>query len=288
MDDRKDINPSDEQKNPLEIPANEPESETQPIRASENRKQNDEAVKHRQRMRGVKIAYAVALLFALGGALTAKIVTENTLEGFTATFPNEEITLPAQTQGLFDATEEPDFEVRQNVTNIPDTRIEETEEETQTQTKENKTTVTTEKDDYATPYSDYYTLPAGTDITKEYSPKTPVYNATMGDWRTHSGIDFKGAEGSQVLAISNGKVTKIYSDTLYGTVVEIDHGNEVIAKYCGLNKDVLEIKVGDTVKAGALIGYLDSVPCEKSDLSHLHFEIIYKGQNVDPLELMGK
>ena len=76
MDDRNDIHSPDEQKNPMEIPSNEPESETQPIRASKSNR-TDEATKHRQRMRGVKIAYAIALLFAVGGALTAKIATEN-------------------------------------------------------------------------------------------------------------------------------------------------------------------------------------------------------------------
>ena len=76
MDDRNDIHSPDEQKNPMEIPSNEPESETQPIRASDSNRTN-EATKHRQRMRGVKIAYAVALLFAVDGALTAKIATEN-------------------------------------------------------------------------------------------------------------------------------------------------------------------------------------------------------------------
>lgn len=290
MDDRNDIHSPDEQKNPLEIPSNEPGSETQPIEATNTLKETDEATKHRQRMRGVKIAYAVALLFALGGALTAKIATENAVEGFKSTFPNEEITLPVTTENqnlnIYDVTDEPDFEVRQNLTDVPDTRTEETQPETETQTE--TTIKSTEKSQYAVPYSDYYTLPLGTDISRDYSPETPVYNATMGDWRTHSGIDFKGTDGAQVLAISYGKVSKVYSDPLLGTVVEIDHGNEVIARYCGLNKDVLEVKAGDTVKSGALIGYLDSVPCEKSDLSHLHFEIIYKGENVDPLELMGK
>ena len=36
MDDRNDIHSPDEQKNPMEIPSNEPESETQPIRASKS------------------------------------------------------------------------------------------------------------------------------------------------------------------------------------------------------------------------------------------------------------
>ena len=110
----------------------------------------------------------------------------------------------------------------------------------------------------------------------------------MGDWRTHKGIDFSGDSGAQVKAIAEGKVTKIYDDALYGTVVEIDHGNEVIARYCGINKETIEIKENGTVKAGALIGYLGEIPCEKEEVSHLHFEIIYKGKNTDPLEIMGR
>ena len=54
------------------------------------------------------------------------------------------------------------------------------------------------------------------------------------------------------------------------------------------NKDTLEVKKGSTVEGGSLLGYLGTIPCEKSDLSHLHFEIIYNGKNVEPLELMGK
>lgn len=286
MDDKNDMHSPDRENNTPEIPSNEPASETKPIKDS---KSVSEATKHRQRIRGIKIAYAVALLFAIGGAFTAKTATDNALEGLTSTFPNLETESSEISQyenlNLFDITDEPDFEVRNNLTDVPDTR-EETEKETQKE-PEPKTTES-EKSKFAKPYSDYYTLPLGTDITVDYSPEKPIYNATMGDWRTHSGIDFKGADGAQVLSIAYGKVTKVYDDTLYGTVIEIDHGNGVTAKYCGLNKDVTEVKKGDTVKAGTLIGYLGGVPCEKSDLSHLHFEIVYNGKNVDPLELMGK
>ena len=55
-----------------------------------------------------------------------------------------------------------------------------------------------------------------------------------------------------------------------------------------INKDTIEVKKGSTVESGSLLGYLGTIPCEKSDLSHLHFEIIYNGENVEPLELMGK
>ena len=131
-------------------------------------------------------------------------------------------------------------------------------------------------------------MPVGTKILREYSPDTLQYNSTMGDWRTHNGIDFQGADGDQVKSVAYGKVKNIYEDILLGTVIEIDHGNEVVAKYCGINKDTVQVKKGATVEAGTLIGFLGTVPCEKSDISHLHFEVTYKGQNVDPLELMGR
>lgn len=266
-----DRNNNDNEKNPLEIPENTPSQEPKPIKAG----RNDKAMKK------VKYAYAFALLLALGTALFAKISTEKAL-GNLAPIESDYVTITTEKETSKDSeflTTEPDFEVRQNLTDVPDTR-----EETEEQTKEE----TTENSKYATPYKDYYSLPLGTEILKDYSPDKPSYSATMGDWRTHSGIDFKAAEGEQVKAISYGTVTNVYDDALWGTVVIIDHGNGVTAKYCGFNKDTLEVKKGATVESGSLLGYLGTIPCEKSDLSHLHFEIIYNGENVEPLELMGK
>lgn len=266
-----DRNKNDNDKNPLEIPENTPSSDPKPIRSAQNNKT----------MKKVKYAYAFALLLALGTALIAKISTEKAL-GNLAPIESDYVTITTEKQTSKDSeflTEEPDFEVRQNLEDVPDTREEKTEE------AQEKTTQGTK---YATPYQDYYTLPLGTDILKDYSPEVPTYSATMGDWRTHSGIDFKAAEGEQVKAISYGTITSIYDDALWGTTVEIDHGNGVTAKYCGFNKETLEIKKGATVEGGSLLGYLGTIPCEKSELSHLHFEVYYNGENVEPLELMGK
>ncbi len=274
-----DRNKNDNDKNPLEIPENTPSGQPKPIRAAKNDKT----------MKKVKYAYAFALLLALGTALIAKISTENAL-GNLAPIESDYVTITTEKATSKDSaflTTEPDFEVRQNLTNVPDTR-EETEEITENETEEETKEEAAKNSKYATPYQDYYSLPLGTDILKDYSPDKPTYSATMGDWRTHSGIDFKAAEGEQVKAISYGTVTNIYDDTLWGTVVTIDHGNGVIAKYCGFNKDTLEIKKGTEVESGSLLGYLGTIPCEKSELSHLHFEISYNGENVEPLELMGK
>lgn len=282
MEDKNDLNKSDgaEEKKPLEIPENTPGSSPEPIKASVA------AERQKKVMKKIKTAYAIAIILAVAAAFTAKIATEKAMGSLIESETDFVITVPPDTTSKDSEflTEEPEFEVRQNITNIPDTRTEEKEETT----TEKEAVSTTEKVKYAVPYEDYFVLPLGTDILKDYSPDTPSYNATMGDWRTHNGVDFKGVEGDQVKAVAYGNVTLIYEDTLYGTVIEIDHGNGVTAKYCGFNGDTVEVKQGSTVEAGDLLGYLGVVPSEKTDLSHLHFEIIYKGKNVDPLELMNK
>ncbi|MBO5896237.1 MAG: M23 family metallopeptidase [Clostridia bacterium] len=265
-----------------EIPSNSPPPEAQPVKARSAGGRVSEDRKHRQRMNGVKIAYAFALLLAFGGALVAKLATENSLGNLKTPIEGNYVTITS-TAAPTQLQTEPDFQVRHNVTDVPDTR-----EATEAPRTVTTTQQATTQSEYAVPYKDYYTLPLGTDILKDYNPTTPSYNATMGDWRTHGGVDFKGPDGSQIKSIAAGTVTDIADDPMYGTVITIDHGNEVVAKYCGLNKDVTEVSEGDKVKSGQLLGYLGEIPCEKADVSHLHLEVYYKGENVDPLSLMNK
>ena len=48
-----------------------------------------------------------------------------------------------------------------------------------------------------------------------------IKGQTLGDWRTHNGIDIKAEAGAQVKACQNGKVTSVRDDDIWGTVVEI-------------------------------------------------------------------
>ena len=218
-----------------------------------------------------KIAYAFTFIIAIGALLFTKISSEKSLGNISSlenTTTKQQITTTEKI-----VVEET---VRQNLTNIPDTRE---------ATEENKET---EKDKYNKPYNDYYCLPFGNQIIKDYSNMNPVYSKTLGDWRTHNGIDFSGEAGGAVVAIAYGEVISIYEDTLFGTCVLIDHGNGVTAKYCGLNKDTLNVKEHSAVNSEDIIGYLGEIPCEKQEGAHLHFEITHNGELVEPLELMGK
>ncbi|NMP37740.1 MAG: M23 family metallopeptidase [Clostridiales bacterium] len=140
---------------------------------------------------------------------------------------------------------------------------------------------------YAKPYEGYYSLPLGTDIGIDYSNGEMVYSATLNDWRTHNGIDFNGASGDPVKAVSNGIVTAVYDDALWGTVVEIDHGEGLCAKYCGLNKGSTPEKGAD-IEINDVIGYLGSIPAESLQGAHLHLEMRVNGEIEDPLKVMGR
>lgn len=130
-----------------------------------------------------------------------------------------------------------------------------------------------------------YEFPLGTDIIKDYSPNTPVYSATMNDWRVHAGIDFSGEDGADVRAVADGEVTGLYADELWGTVIEIEHAGGVTARYCGMEQGTTVIN-GATVRAGEVIGCLGTIPCEAEDGFHLHFEIKRDGNTADPLEIL--
>ena len=131
-----------------------------------------------------------------------------------------------------------------------------------------------------------WVMPVGGNLGKDYSAGTLVKSATMGDWRVHDGIDIIAKKGTQIHAVNSGKVLEVYNDAFWGTVVVIDHGGEVTAKYCGLGTET-KLNVGDVVEKGAVLGSLATVPCEQKDESHLHFEVKVAGEVQDPIAVMN-
>lgn len=94
----------------------------------------------------------------------------------------------------------------------------------------------------------------------------------------HSGIDFAGREGSPVIAVAAGIVTRSGPMSGYGELVEIDHGDALVTRY-GHNKENL-VKVGDLVKKDQVIAHMGSTG--RSTGPHVHFEVYKNGRHVDP------
>ena len=111
----------------------------------------------------------------------------------------------------------------------------------------------------------------------------------MNEWRVHTGIDIATEEGAQVFAAADGKVSRVYSDALYGKTVEITHEGGIVSVYSNLAATNIAVKEGDTVKSGDLIGTVgDTSLSELADEAHLHFGVKVEGVSVNPLDYISE
>lgn len=138
------------------------------------------------------------------------------------------------------------------------------------------------------PVSIVYTWPVKGEILRDYSVETLALDPTLGDWRTHGGLDIAASEGADVLAMAAGTVSEVYEDGLMGTTVVINHGNGLSTTYCNLAGQPT-VELGDTVETGTVIGAVGSTAIAESGLvSHLHLEASLNGKPVDPVEYLPK
>lgn len=150
-----------------------------------------------------------------------------------------------------------------------------------------KTTLTSEALNAAAgkPYESYFMAPIGNGVIKAYSNGELVYSETMNDWRVHGGTDFKAEKESPVKAMTDGIVTDVYEDSLMGVIVEVNHGNGVIAKYCGLNKNP-PVKKDAALTMGQTIGTVGNIPIESVEQYHLHLEVTIDRKPIDPASIL--
>ena len=176
-----------------------------------------------------------------------------------------------------------------------------------------ETTATTEtqanpsgKEDVTLPtYNEGETQPTGADPTepeammalpvsgllyKGHDATLQVYSNTMGDYRVHLGLDIATAPEATVFAVADGKVEKVWEDSMMGTCVAITHKDETVSIYKNLAKTLADgIAVGVEVKQGDAIGCVgDTAVMEMADEPHLHFEVTVNGLSVDPRDFFSK
>ncbi len=127
-----------------------------------------------------------------------------------------------------------------------------------------------------------YNLPVQGSILQTYSGDELVYNETMGDWRTHNGIDIAAAVGTEVTAPANMTVKAVEMQGEWGDVVELE-GSGVVIKICGLSG--VSLKAGDRVTQGSKLGKVAEFSAEIALSPHIHVEVMKDGVYVDPSEI---
>ncbi|MBP3765841.1 MAG: M23 family metallopeptidase [Bacilli bacterium] len=109
------------------------------------------------------------------------------------------------------------------------------------------------------------------------------YNKT---YMQNSGICYGGKDDFDVVSILDGKVIDIKDDDLLGTTVQIEHANNIISVYQSLKE--VNVKVNDQVKAGDKIAKAGTNNLNKDLGTHLYFEIIADGTNLNPEKVYDK
>ena len=99
------------------------------------------------------------------------------------------------------------------------------------------------------------------------------------DRALHPYLDITAPAGSMVTAVLDGTVVHTSWDAEDGYLMVIQHSGDILSVYKH-NQKLLH-QQGDVVKAGTPIGLLSqSESLTKGD--HLHFELWYEGQALDP------
>lgn len=130
------------------------------------------------------------------------------------------------------------------------------------------------------------TWPVKGEILRDFSVETLSLDPTLGDWRTHGGLDIAAETGVRVLAMGPGVVSRVYDDGLMGTTVMVDHGNGVHSLYCNLAGEPA-VQQGDVVETGTILGAVGTTAIAESGLvSHLHLEVWNEGVPTDPREFL--
>ena len=126
------------------------------------------------------------------------------------------------------------------------------------------------------------------EVITAFSMEELVYNATLGDWRTHDGVDIAAEAGTSVLAASSGTVISVEEDPLMGTTVVIEHDGGYQTTYSNLQAEP-SVAEGDTVSAGQIIGAVgDTAAAEAAQGPHLHFSVTCDGEPVDPQSFLNQ
>ena len=116
------------------------------------------------------------------------------------------------------------------------------------------------------------------------SPYGRRVDPISGKMAWHTGIDFAGRKGSDVVAIAAGVVVYAGPREGYGNLVELDHGGGYVTRYA--HQEALKVKTGDIVKRGEPLGSLGTTG--RSTGPHVHVEVLKNDRHVNPATYVSR
>jgi len=105
----------------------------------------------------------------------------------------------------------------------------------------------------------------------------------LGYSKLHKGIDFAAPSGTPILAAGSGTITYMAVHGGYGNFVRIKHNQDYETQYGHASKFNKKFHVGSKIKQGEVVAFVGSTG--RSTGPHLHFEILYKGDAINPAKV---
>ncbi len=118
----------------------------------------------------------------------------------------------------------------------------------------------------------------------EKQEKSIIYHDNT--YMQNSGVDFVSKNVFEVVSVLSGTVANVSENETLGKTVEISHNNGYVTIYQSLSE--VNVKKGDTVSQGQIIGKSGTNELDKELGNHLHFEFYANGQIVDPILYLNK
>ena len=116
-----------------------------------------------------------------------------------------------------------------------------------------------------------------------FTPLKGIVSASFKMNEHHYGVDIVGPENEAIKAVLDGMVILATWSSETGYTITVQHSNNLISVY--KHNSVLLKKAGDYVKAGEPIAIIGNSG-EQTTGPHLHFELWYNGNAINPQDYM--
>ncbi|GAA59409.1 peptidase, M23/M37 family [Pseudoalteromonas sp. BSi20652] len=97
----------------------------------------------------------------------------------------------------------------------------------------------------------------------------------------HKGIDLAGWHKTEIFAPADAVVLRAGRNGGYGNFIELEHKNGLVTRFGHLNK--IKVKKGELITKHDVIGLMGSTG--RSTGTHLHYEVLLNGKQVNPLKI---
>ena len=120
------------------------------------------------------------------------------------------------------------------------------------------------------------------------------YDDNRGGGREHEALDILSPRGTPILAVEDGRIAKLFTSARGGlTIYQFDPADRYCYYYAHLDSYAADLKEGQTVSRGQVIGYVGTTGNAPPNAPHLHFGISrlgdekkwWDGAPIDPAQV---